>query len=175
MRYLVTVRAFRSTSLRTSTCPRRSRVAVQAQSTQNRAEALSLALERFREHAWLDAPTHSDFGVDSAFDVYELDSLDQFPPRVRESLAYRVAAKVTRSIGRLNPDGTRSPTLLAFDEVHKIVDRYPAILRVINKGARSMKNFVSLSGTSSCFSFEPCWTISFSPARLTVSTADGLG
>jgi hypothetical protein len=43
---------------------------------------------------------------------------------------------VTRSIGQLNPDGTRTPTLLAFDEVHKIVDRYPAILKVIKKGAR---------------------------------------
>jgi hypothetical protein len=47
-----------------------------------------------------------------------------------------VAAKVTRSIGRLNEDGTRAPTLLAFDEVHKIVDRYPAILKVIKRGAR---------------------------------------
>ncbi|MGH9765165.1 MAG: hypothetical protein ACREAC_30385, partial [Blastocatellia bacterium] len=103
---------------------------------QERAESLSLALERFRDHAWLDAPTHPDFAVDSTFDVYELDSLEMFPPRVQESLAFRVAAKVTRSIGRLNEDGTRAPTLLAFDEVHKIVDRYPAILRVIKKGAR---------------------------------------
>jgi hypothetical protein len=103
---------------------------------QERAEALSLALERFRDHPWLDAPTHLDFAVDSPFDVYELDSLEMFPARVQESLAYRVAAKVTRSIGRLNEDGTRAPTLLAFDEVHKIVDRYPAILKVIKKGAR---------------------------------------
>jgi hypothetical protein len=84
---------------------------------QERAEALSLALEQFRDHPWLDAPTHPDFEVDSHLDVYELDSLEQFPPRVQESLAYRVAAKVTRSIGQLNPDGTRTPTLLAFDEV----------------------------------------------------------
>ena len=90
---------------------------------QERAESLSLALERFRDHPWLDAPTHPDFAVDSPFDVYELDSLEMFPPRVQESLAYRVAARVTRSIGRLNEDGTRAPTLLAFDEVHKIVDR----------------------------------------------------
>ena len=101
-----------------------------------RAESLRLALEAFREHPWLDAPTHPDFAADSALDVYELDSLEQFPPRVQESLAYRVAAKVMRSIGRLNEDGTRAPTLLAFDEVHKIVERYPAILKVIKKGAR---------------------------------------
>jgi hypothetical protein len=103
---------------------------------QERAESLSLALERFRDHPWLDSPTHPDFAVDSPFDVYELDSLEMFPLRVQESLAYRVAAKVTRSIGRLNEDGTRAPTLLAFDEVHKIVDRYPAILKVIKRGAR---------------------------------------
>ena len=103
---------------------------------QERAESLSLALERFRDHPWLDSPTHLDFAVDSPFDVYELDSLEMFPPRVQESLAFRVAAKVTRSIGRLNEDGTRAPTLLAFDEVHKIVDRYPAILKVIKRGAR---------------------------------------
>lgn len=53
---------------------------------QERAESLSLALERFREHAWLDAPTHPDFAVDSTLDVYELDSLEMFPPRVQESL-----------------------------------------------------------------------------------------
>ncbi len=103
---------------------------------QERAESLSLALERFRDHPWLDSHTHPDFAVDSTLDVYELDSLEMFPPRVQESLAYRVAAKVTRSIGRLNEDGTRAPALLAFDEVHKIVDRYPAILKVIKKGAR---------------------------------------
>jgi hypothetical protein len=123
---------------------------------QSRAEALSLALERFRDHPWLDAPTHPDFSIDSAFDVYELDSLDQFPPRVRESLAYRVAAKVTRSIGRLNPDGTRSPTLLCFDEVHKIVDRYPAILRVIKKGARmgAKENVVTMLASHGYEDFE---------------------
>jgi len=94
--------------------------------------------------------------VDSPFDVYELDSLDQFPPRVQESLAYRVAAKVTRSIGRLNPDGTRSPTLLAFDEVHKIVDRYPAILRVIKKGARmgAKENVVTMLASHGYEDFE---------------------
>jgi hypothetical protein len=123
---------------------------------QSRAESLSLALERFRDHPWLDAPTHPDFAVDSPFDVYELDSLDQFPPRVQESLAYRVAAKVTRSIGRLNPDGTRSPTLLAFDEVHKIVDRYPAILRVIKKGARmgAKENVVTMLASHGYEDFE---------------------
>ncbi|PYP85837.1 MAG: hypothetical protein DMF61_14855 [Blastocatellia bacterium AA13] len=123
---------------------------------QERAESLSLALERFRDHPWLDAPTHLDFAVDSPFDVYELDSLEMFPPRVQESLAFRVAAKVTRSIGRLNEDGTRSPTLLAFDEVHKIVDRYPAILKVIKKGARMgrKENVVTMLASQGYQDFE---------------------
>jgi hypothetical protein len=68
--------------------------------------------------------------------VYELDSLDAFPQDVRETLANRVAARVVRSIGRLNPDGTRAPALLVFDEVWKIAAQYPEILRVIKKGAR---------------------------------------
>jgi type IV secretory pathway VirB4 component len=56
---------------------------------------------------------------------------------VRESLAYRAAARVLRAIGQLNDDGTRSPTLLAFDEVWKIKDKYPRILEVIKRGART--------------------------------------
>jgi hypothetical protein len=123
---------------------------------QERAEALSLALERFRDHPWLDAPTHPDFVVDSTFDVYELDSLELFPPRVQESLAFRVAARVMRSIGRLNEDGTRAPALLAFDEVHKIVDRYPAILKVIKKGARMgrKENVVTMLASQGYQDFE---------------------
>lgn len=55
---------------------------------------------------------------------------------MRETLANRVASRVVRSIGRLKPDGTRTPALLVFDEVWKIAAQYPEILRVIKKGAR---------------------------------------
>ncbi|MGE0133119.1 MAG: VirB4 family type IV secretion system protein [Blastocatellales bacterium] len=114
-----------------------------------RAEALKLALGQFRGHSFLDSPTHPDFAGDSAFDVYELDSLDQFPERVRESLAYRAAARVLRVIGRLNEDGTRSPTLLVFDEVWKIKDKFPRILDVIKRGARTggKENVVTILAT----------------------------
>lgn len=114
-----------------------------------RAATLALALEKYREHPWLDAPTHPDFAADSAYDVYELDSLDAFPVDVRETLAGRVAARVVRSIGQLKPDGTRTPTLLAFDEVWKIVQYYPGILRVIQKGARTgrRENTVTMLAT----------------------------
>src|SRR6266508_2985673 len=114
-----------------------------------RAEALKLALNQFREHSFLDSPTHPDFAGDSAFDVYELDSLERFPERVRESLAYRAAARVLRAIGQLSEDGTRSPTLLVFDEVWKIKDKYPRILDVIKRGARTggKENVVTILAT----------------------------
>jgi hypothetical protein len=115
----------------------------------NRAEELKLAFGQFRDHSFLDAPTHPDFAGDSVFDVYELDSLEKFPERVRESLAYRTAARVLRAIGKLNKDGTRSPTLLAFDEVWKIKEKYPRILDVIKRGARTggKENVVTILAT----------------------------
>ncbi len=108
----------------------------QSAGVRERAATLALALEKYRGHPWLDAPTHPDFAADSPYDVYELDSLDAFPQDVRETLANRVASRVVRSIGRLKPDGTRTPALLVFDEVWKIAAQYPEILRVIKKGAR---------------------------------------
>ncbi len=114
-----------------------------------RAEALQLSLSQFRDHSFLDAPTHPEFAGDSALDVYELDSLETFPERVRESLAYRAAARVLRAIGQLNADGTRSPTLLVFDEVWKIREKYPRILDVIKRGARTggKENVVTILAT----------------------------
>ncbi len=115
----------------------------------SRAEELKLALGQYCGHSFLDAPTHPDFTGDSALDVYELDSLEQFPERVRESLAYRAAARVLRAIGKLNEDGTRSPTLLVFDEVWKIREKYPRILDVIKRGARTggKENVVTILAT----------------------------
>ncbi len=114
-----------------------------------RAEALKLALTQFVGHSFLDAPTHPDFAGTSPLDVYELDSLEQFPERVRESLAYRAAARVLRAIGQLNADGTRAPTLLIFDEVWKIKDKYPRILDVIKRGARTggKENVITMLAT----------------------------
>lgn len=102
-----------------------------------RCEMLSLALDSFRDDPYLDAPTHPDFLIDSRLDVYEIDSLSALPDRVRESMAFRIAAHVMRSIGQQNTDGTRSPVLLAFDEVWEIVRRYPRILQVIERAART--------------------------------------
>lgn len=114
-----------------------------------RTEELKLALGQFVGHSFLDAPTHPDFAGESPLDVYELDSLEQFPERVRASLAYRAAARVLRAIGQLQPDGTRAPTLLVFDEVWKIRDKYPRILEVIKRGARTggKENVVTILAT----------------------------
>src|SRR5262249_61375322 len=113
------------------------------------AEELKLALGQYAGHSFLDAPTHSDFAFESAFDVYELDSLERFPERVRESLAYRAAARVLRAIGKLNRDRTRSPTLLVFAEVWEIREKYPRILDVIKRGARTggKENVVTILAT----------------------------
>jgi len=102
-----------------------------------RSELLRISLESFRNDPWIDAPTHSDFLTDSQLDVYEIDSLQNLPDRVRQSMAFRIAAHVMRSLGRLNPDGTRSPLLLAFDEMWEVVKHYPLILNVIERAART--------------------------------------
>jgi hypothetical protein len=102
-----------------------------------RAELLRISLESFRDDRWIDAQTHSDFLTESQLDVYEIDSLQNLPERVRQSMAFRIAAHVMRSLGRLNPDGTRSPVLLAFDEMWEVVKHYPLILNVIERAART--------------------------------------
>lgn len=123
----------------------------------NRAEELKLALSQFVGHTFLDAPTHPEFAGNSPFDVYELDSLEKFPERVRESLAYRAAARVLRAIGKLERDGTRSPTLLVFDEVWKIKEKYPRILDVIKRGARTggKENVVTILATQAYEDLSP--------------------
>lgn len=102
-----------------------------------RSELLRISLESFRDDKWIDAPTHPDFLAESQLDVYEIDSLQNLPDRVRQSMAFRIAAHVMRSLGRLNPDGTRSPVLLAFDEMWEVVKHYPLILNVIERAART--------------------------------------
>jgi hypothetical protein len=127
----------------------------------DRAATLAVALEKYRGHQWIDAPTHTDFTADSPYDVYELDSLDNFQQDVRETLAGRVAARVVRSIGRLKEDGTRAPVLLVFDEVWKIRDKYPHILAVIKRGARQgrKENVVTMLATQAYEDFEELYDI----------------
>ncbi len=131
------------------------------QLVRDRAATLALALEKYRGHPWIDAPTHPDFAEDSPYDVYELDSLDNFPQDIREAIAGRVASRVVRSIGRPKEDGTLTPTLLAFDEVWKIRDKYPRILDVIRRGARQgrKENVVTLLATQAYEDFEALYDV----------------
>jgi hypothetical protein len=101
-----------------------------------RRETLVLALTNYIGHPWLDAPTHSDYENKSAFDVFELGALKDFPHDVKLSLAYRIAAHVARSIGRRREDGTRAPTANLFDEMWEIKEEYPFIFKVLQHAGR---------------------------------------
>jgi hypothetical protein len=101
-----------------------------------RRETLVLALNNYIGHPWLDAPTHPDYLDKSAFDVFELGSLRDFPNDIKLSLAYRIAAHVARSIGRRRADGTRAPTANLFDEMWEIKDEYPFIFKVLQHAGR---------------------------------------
>jgi hypothetical protein len=100
------------------------------------AEDLASKLDNYVGNPWLDAPTHPDFDLWSPFDVYELGSLEKFPPLVRQTLAGRIATRVIRAIGRKNAEGEFSPTLLVFDEAHKYPREFPGMMKVIGRGAR---------------------------------------
>ena len=101
-----------------------------------RRETLVLALNNYMGHPWLDAPTHPDYENRSAFDVFELGSLKDFPRDIKLSLAYRVAAHVARAIGHRRPDGTRTPTANLFDEMWEIKEEYPFIFKVLQHAGR---------------------------------------
>src|SRR5215216_5896858 len=101
-----------------------------------RRETLVLALSNYIGHLWLDAPTHPDYEQKSPFDVYELGSLKDFPQDIKQSLAYRIAAHVARSIGRRREDGTRAPTANLFDEMWEIKEEYPFIFKVLQHAGR---------------------------------------
>jgi hypothetical protein len=100
------------------------------------AEDLASKLDNYVGNPWLDAPTHPDFDAWSPFDVYELGSLEKFPPLVRQTLAGRIATRVIRSIGKKDENGEFTPTLLVFDEAHRYPQEFPGMMKVIGRGAR---------------------------------------
>ena len=121
-----------------------------------RAREIALALEKYRGNPWLDTPTHPDFHVESPYDVYELDSLNAFQPDIKQTLANRIGARVIRSIGEKQADGTRLPTLLAFDEVHEYRESFPGLIPVLKKGTRHGRkhNVVTMMMTHTYHDFE---------------------
>lgn len=122
----------------------------------HRAKEIALALEKYRGNPWLDAPTHPDFHLETPYDVYELDSLNAFQPDIKQTLANRIGARVIRAIGAKQPDGTRSPTLILFDEVHEYRDNFPGLIPVLKKGTRHGRkhNVVVLMMTHTYNDFE---------------------
>lgn len=100
------------------------------------AEKLYLRLKAFKGDPLLDSPTHPDLKKESAFNLFELDSLSALDDAVQAATAYRIAAEVMRSIGDRLPDGTYRPVLLVFDEMKEIIRKYPAILEVIEYATR---------------------------------------
>jgi hypothetical protein len=122
----------------------------------DRAREIALALEKYLGNPWLDAPTHPDFQISSAYDVYELDSLNAFQPDIKQTLANRIGARVIRAIGAKQPDGTRSPTLVVFDEVHEYRHNFPGLIPVLKKGTRHGRkhNVVTMMMTHTYDDFE---------------------
>ncbi|MFL6228716.1 MAG: VirB4 family type IV secretion system protein [Pyrinomonadaceae bacterium] len=98
---------------------------------------LRIALETFRGDPFLDAPTSREFAAESPLDVYEMKSLESFSDRVRQSLAFRIVARVIQSEGHREPDGTRTKMLLAFDEMWEYTRGYPRVVAAIDRYART--------------------------------------
>jgi hypothetical protein len=113
-------------------------------------QVLRTRLLPYENHPWLDAVTHSSYRQDSVFDVFELDSLMNFPTDIRDSIAYRVSAWVLRSIQDFDADGQRKPLLTIFDEMHKL-GNFPRVFKALETGARQGRtaNTVTLLGTHS--------------------------
>lgn len=122
----------------------------------DRAREIALALEKYLGNPWLDAPTDPEFQIPSPYDVYELDSLNAFQPDIKQTLANRIGARVIRAIGEKQPDGTRAPTLLVFDEVHEYRQNFPGLIPVLKKGTRHGRkhNVVTLMMTHTYDDFE---------------------
>jgi hypothetical protein len=102
----------------------------------DRADALYLSLEEYKGDPWLDAPTHEDYRAESPLHVFELDSLNLFEPDLKAALSYLVAALITRSTGKLMPDGTRTPTVHVYDEFWKIDAELPEMIYPVRKDTR---------------------------------------
>jgi hypothetical protein len=122
----------------------------------DRAKEIGLALGKYVGNPWIDAPTHPDFQADSPYDVYELDTLNAFQPDIKQTLANRIGARAIRSIGQKQPDGTRAPTLLVFDEVHEYRENFPGLIPVLKKGTRHGRkhNVVTMMMTHTYNDFE---------------------
>ena len=111
-----------------------------------RAAEILNSLEKYRDKYFVDAPTHPDFIQDTVFDVYELGNLNEFSGPIKVALASAIIARVLRSVGKPNPDGTYSPMLNVALELNEIRREYPQIIPVFVKSAQTgrKENVVTL-------------------------------
>ena len=111
-----------------------------------RAAEVRNSLEKYRDKYFVDAPTHPDFIKDTAFDVYELGNLNEFSGPIKVALASAIIARVLRSVGKPNADGTFSPMLNVALELNEIRREYPQIIPVFVKSAQTgrKENVVTL-------------------------------
>jgi hypothetical protein len=120
------------------------------ESSETIARELSELLEDYIKHPWLDAPTHESYRDESRFDVFELSSLAHFPKDIRRSMAYRVGARVNRSIGEKH-GGISHPLVIVLDECHEYVKNpdFAVVLKAMEKAAEHgrKENVISLLGT----------------------------
>ena len=112
-----------------------------SEEAQAKREMLHLSLQRYVGHEWLDQPTDPAYERESPFDCFALDALSGFQKDVRDALVYTAAARVVRAIGKKRPAGTYTPTVLRFDEMWRLREEYPFILKVLIKGARMGPKF----------------------------------
>jgi hypothetical protein len=111
-----------------------------------RALEILNSLEKYRDKYFVDAPTHPDFIHDTVFDVYELGNLNEFSGPIKIALASAIIARVLRSVGKPNADGTFSPMLNVALELNEIRREYPQIIPVFVKSAQTgrKENVVTL-------------------------------
>ena len=92
-----------------------------------RAAELYLKLNIYRKDAWLNAPTHADYDMNSMFDVFELSTISTLDEKIRESVGFRISAQIMQEIGEEDAQHQKTPILFICDEVREINKHFPAI------------------------------------------------
>jgi hypothetical protein len=91
------------------------------------ANDLYLKLNIHRKDPWLNAPTHPDYDTESMFDVFELSTVSSLDEKIRESVGFRISARIMQEIGEEDANNQKTPILFICDEVREINKHFPAI------------------------------------------------
>ena len=92
-----------------------------------RADELYLKLNIYRKDPWLNAPTHPAYDLNSMFDVFELSTIATLDEKIRESVGFRISARIMQEIGEPDENQQKTPILFICDEVREINKHFPAI------------------------------------------------